>query len=81
MHVHLNDQDISKIPEDIRCKVLGLLDWVENSPSDTAITKRKKAARVKLKQKVIGKYSHEVPTNGWKCERWNLTGWTVKRQK
>jgi hypothetical protein len=84
MHIYLNGQDISKMPEDLRHKVLV---WVNNSQSNRDVTKRGIAVISQIKQKLIKKRSNnhinssEVSTNGWKCERWNLTGWTVTRQR
>ncbi|MFM6069991.1 MAG: hypothetical protein ACKPB9_00130, partial [Dolichospermum sp.] len=87
MRVYLNNQDISKMPEDLRNNALVVLAWVNNSQSDRSMTRRGITGIPQLKQKVIKKRSNkhinssEVSINSWKCERWNLTGWTVTRQK
>jgi hypothetical protein len=86
MDIHLNDDDISKMPESLRSSVL---DWLKtkNSRFDAGITKGGMAVRVKPKRKEVkkrGRYyinSHKVSANAWKCERWNLSGWGVTRQR
>jgi hypothetical protein len=86
MHIYLNDDDISKMPESLRHK---LLDWLKAKKSrfDAGITKGGIAVRVKLKRKEVKKRgchylnSHKVSANTWKCERWDLSGWSVTRQR
>lgn len=86
MHIHFNDDDFSKMPESLRHS---LLDWLKtkNSRFDAGITKGGIAVRVKLKRKKVNirgrNYinSLKVSANGWECERWNLSGWGVTRQR
>ncbi len=84
MHIYLNDDDISQMPESLRHQLLGWLK-AKRSRFYTGITKRGIAVRVKLKRKEVKRRghhylnSHKVSANGWKCERWNLSGWSVTR--
>ncbi|MBW4688312.1 MAG: hypothetical protein KME40_25290 [Komarekiella atlantica HA4396-MV6] len=86
MHIYLSDDDISQMPESLLHPVL---DWLKtkNSPFDAGITKGGMAVRVKLKRKEVRKRgcnyinSPKVSCNDWKCERWNLSGWSVTRPR
>jgi hypothetical protein len=78
MHIHLNDDDIFQMPESLRHS---LLYWLKtkNSRFDAGITKGRITVRVKLKRKRNYINSPQVCANDWKCERWNLSGWSVTR--
>ncbi|MFN6537579.1 MAG: hypothetical protein RM021_014555 [Nostoc sp. EkiNYC01] len=86
MHIHLNDDDISQMPESLRYSVI---DWLktQNSWCDAGVTKERIAIRTKLKRKKGKKIrrnhvnSLKVCANSWKCERWNLSGWDITRHR
>ncbi|AFZ27296.1 hypothetical protein Cylst_5264 [Cylindrospermum stagnale PCC 7417] len=86
MHIHLNDDDISQMPESLLHQILDCLK-TKNSRFDAGVSKRGIAVRDKLRRKDIHKRSRhhinslEISANGWEFDRYNLTGWAITRQR